>query len=45
MVLGMGRLLELADFEERLVFIERLNELVKGESSVFSKISTQKLRH
>ena len=29
MILGMGRLLELADFEERLVFLERLNELIK----------------
>lgn len=36
MVLGMGRLLELADFEERLVFLERLNELIKGEPSVFN---------
>jgi arsenate reductase-like glutaredoxin family protein len=36
MVLGMGRLLELADFEERLVFLERLNELIKGAPTVFS---------
>lgn len=36
MVLGMGRLLELADFEERLVFLERLNDLIKGTPNVFS---------
>jgi len=36
MVLGMGRLHELADFEERLLFLERLNELIKGTPTVFS---------
>ena len=36
MVLGMGRLLELDDFDQRLLFLERLNELAKGSPSVFN---------
>ena len=36
MVLGMGRLLELDDFDQRLLFLERLNELAKGYPSVFN---------
>jgi len=36
MVLGMGRLLELPNFEERLLFLERLNELINGTPTVFT---------
>jgi transposase len=43
MVLGMGRLLELADFEERLVFLERLNELINGAPTVFSSAIDPKI--
>jgi transposase len=36
MVLGLGRLLELADFDHKILFLERLNELIKGRPTLFS---------
>ncbi len=36
MVLGLGRLPELPDFDQKVVFLERLNELIKGTPTLFS---------
>lgn len=36
MVLGLGRLAELDDFDDKILFLERLNELVKGRPTLFS---------
>jgi transposase len=36
MVLGLGRLLELPDFDHKILFLERLNELIKGKPTLFS---------
>src|SRR5690554_2050558 len=36
MVLGLGRLLELPDFDDKILFLERLNELIKGKPTIFS---------
>jgi len=41
MVLGLGQLLELPDFDQRLLFLERLNELIKGKSTLFSISNNQ----
>ena len=35
MVLGLGRLLELPDFDQKVLFLERLNELIKGKPTLF----------
>ena len=36
MVLGLGRLLELPDIDQKVQFLERLNELIKGKPTLFS---------
>lgn len=36
MVLGLGRLLELPNFDHKILFLERLNELIKGRPTLFS---------
>ena len=36
MVLGLGRLPELADFDHKILFLEPLNELIKGRPTLFS---------
>jgi hypothetical protein len=36
MVLGLGRLLELPDFDHKILFLERLNELINGRPTLFS---------
>ena len=36
MVLGLGRLLELPDFDQRALFLKRLNELIHNKSTLFS---------
>ncbi|EKD89331.1 MAG: Transposase, IS4 family protein [uncultured bacterium] len=36
MVLGLGQLLELPDFDHKILFLERLNELIKGRPTLFS---------
>jgi hypothetical protein len=36
MVLGLGRLPELPDFDHKILFMERLNELIKGRPTLFS---------
>jgi len=36
MVMGLGRLLELPDFDHKILFLERLNELIKGRPTLFS---------
>src|SRR5665811_1698214 len=36
MVLSLGRLLELSDFDQKVLFLERLNELIKGKPTLFS---------
>ena len=36
MILGLGRLPELPDFDQKVVFLERLNELIKGKPTLFS---------
>lgn len=36
MILGLGRLLELPDFDDKILFLERLNELIKGKPTIFS---------
>jgi len=36
MVLGLGRLPELPDFDQKVLFLERLNELIKGKPTLFS---------
>ncbi len=38
MVLGLGRLPELPDFDHKVLFLERLNELIKGTPTLFSPI-------
>jgi len=38
MVLGLGRLPELPDFDQKILFLERLNELIKGTPTLFSPI-------
>jgi Transposase DDE domain len=35
MVLGLGQLLELPDFDQKVLFLERLNELIKGKPTLF----------
>jgi hypothetical protein len=36
MVLGLGRLPELSDFDQKVLFLERLNELIKGKPTLFN---------
>jgi len=36
MVMGFGRLLELQDIDQRILFLERLNELIKGTPTLFN---------
>ena len=36
MVLGLGRLPELPDFDQKVLFLERLNELIKGTPTLFN---------
>jgi len=36
MILGLGRLPELPEFDQKVVFLERLNELIKGNLTLFS---------
>lgn len=36
MVLGLGQLHELPDFDDKILFLERLNELIKGKPTLFS---------
>lgn len=36
MVMGLGRLLELPCFDHKILFLERLNELIKGKPTLFS---------
>src|SRR5665811_1056787 len=36
MVLGLGRLPELPDTDQKVLFLERLNELIKGKPTLFS---------
>ena len=36
MILGLGRLPELPDFDQKVQFLERLNELIKGKPTLFS---------
>jgi len=36
MVISLGRLPELPDFDKKVLFLERLNELIKGKPSLFS---------
>ncbi len=36
MVLGLGRLPELPDFDQKVLFLERLNGLIKGKPTLFS---------
>jgi len=36
MVLGLGRLPELQDIDQKVLFLERLNELIKGKPTLFS---------
>ena len=36
MVMGLGRLLDLPDFDDKIFFLERLNELIKGKPTLFS---------
>ena len=36
MVLGLGRLPELSDFDQKVLFLERLNELIKGTPTLFN---------
>ncbi|MBC8006303.1 MAG: IS1634 family transposase [Verrucomicrobia bacterium] len=35
MVLSLGRLLELDEFDDKILFLERLNELIKGRPTLF----------
>ena len=44
MVLGLGRLLELPDFDHKILFPERLNELIKGRPTLFS-CKGEKIEH
>ena len=44
MVLGLGRLLELDEFDDKILFLERLNELIKGNPTLFS-CKDQKVEH
>ena len=44
MVLGLGRLLELDEFDDKILFLERLNELIKGKPTLFS-CKDQKVEH
>jgi hypothetical protein len=43
MVLGLGRLLELPDFDQKILFLERLNELIKGKPTLFSPSYDEKV--
>ena len=36
MVLGLGQLHELPDFDDKILFLERLDELIKGKPTLFS---------
>lgn len=44
MVLGLGRLAELPEFDDKILFLERLNELVKGKPTLFS-CKDEKIEH
>jgi len=44
MVLGLGRLAELPEFDDKILFLERLNELVKGKPTLFS-CKDEKVEH
>jgi hypothetical protein len=41
MVLGLGRLPELPDFDHKVLFLERLNELINGTPTLFSSIDVK----
>lgn len=43
MVLGLGRLPELPDFDQKIIFLERLNELIKGKPTLFSADQDEKI--
>ena len=36
MILGLGRLLELPDIDQKILFLERLNDLIKGAPTLFN---------
>ena len=36
MILGLGRLPELSNFDQKVFFLERLNELIKGKPTLFN---------
>ena len=36
MVMGLGRLLELPEIDQKILFLERLNELIKGTPTLFT---------
>ena len=41
MVLGLGQLPELASFDQKVLFLERLNELIKGNPTLFNPIKDE----
>ena len=43
MVLGLGRLLELPDFDDKIRFLERLNQLIKNEQTLFTPCLDEKI--
>ena len=43
MVLGLGRLLELQDIDQRILFLVRLNELIKGTLTLFNSCKDEKV--
>jgi hypothetical protein len=43
MVLGLGRLLEIPDIDQKVLFLERLNELIKGTPTFFNSCIDEKV--
>lgn len=43
MVLGLGKLLELPDFDQKVLFLERLNELINGKPTLFGPCPDEKV--
>lgn len=43
MVLGLGRLLEIPDIDQKVLFLERLNELIKGTPTLFNSCKDEKV--
>jgi len=43
MVLGIGRLLEIPGIDQKVLFIERLNELIKGTPTLFNACKDEKV--